>query len=140
MLGAIALAISAMAHAIEFRSVSDEIALLYDAPSKDATRRLILTRGYPVEVIIEAGDWVRVRDEVGTFGWIESRRLAAKRTVMVSEGLALVHESPSASAPVVFKAEKGVFLDFMQVTGGWAKVRHRTGIVGFVRLSQLWGV
>jgi SH3-like domain-containing protein len=59
---------------------------------------------------------------------------------MVSEGLALVHESPSASAPVVFKAEKGVFLDFMQVTGGWAKVRHRTGIVGFVRLSQLWGV
>lgn len=140
MLAAVALAVSALANAIEFRSVADQIAVLHDAPSENSTKRTILTQGYPVEVIIESGDWVRVRDEVGTFGWIESSRLADKRTVMVSEAVAQAHESPSDSSPVVFRAEKGVFLDFVGISGGWAKVRHRTGIVGYIRLRELWGV
>ena len=140
MLTAGMLAVSAMAYAIEFRSVADEIAVLRDAPSEDATKRTILTRGYPVEVIIESGDWVRVRDEVGGFGWIETKRLASKRTVMVSEAVAQAHESPSESSAVVFRAEKGVFLDFVGISGGWAKVRHRTGTVGYIRLRDLWGV
>ena len=140
LLGAGALLVCAVANAIEFRSVADEIAVLHDAPAKDASKRLILTRGYPVEVIIESGDWVRVRDEVGTFGWIESESLDKKRTVMVSEAVAEAREAPDTSAAVVFRAEKGVFLDFVAVSGGWAKVRHRTGIVGFIRLRDLWGV
>ena len=140
LLAAGAMAVSALAYAIEFRSVADEIAVLHDAPSADSTKRTILTRGYPVEVIIESGGWVRVRDEVGGFGWIESRQLADKRTVMVSEAVAQAHESPSDSSAIVFRAEKGVFLDFVGISGGWAKVRHRTGIVGYIRLRDLWGV
>ncbi|UCH48397.1 MAG: SH3 domain-containing protein [Betaproteobacteria bacterium] len=140
MLGAGVLFFCAVAQAIEFKSVADEIAVLYDAPSKQSTKRLILTRGYPVEVIITSGNWVRVRDDVGTFAWIEVERLGAKRTVMVSEAVAEARDSPGGSAPVVFKAEKGVVLDFLEVSGGWAKVRHRSGIVGFIRLRDLWGV
>ena len=140
MFGVGALSFFAVAHAIEFKSVADEIAVLYDAPSKQSTKRLILTRGYPVEIIIDSGNWVRVRDEVGTFAWIEQERLGAKRTVMVSEAAAEARDSPEVSAPVVFRAEKGVVLDFLGVSGGWAKVRHRSGISGFIRLRDLWGV
>ena len=64
MLVASMLLLCTVAQAIEFKSVSDEIAVLYDAPSKQSSKRLILTRGYPVEVIITSGNWVRVRDEV----------------------------------------------------------------------------
>ena len=53
------------AYAIEFKSVADEITVLYDAPTTQSTKRLILTRGYPVEVIIASDGWVRVRDEGG---------------------------------------------------------------------------
>jgi len=140
VLGAATLIVPTIANAIEFRSVADEIAVLHDAPATNSARLLILTRGYPVEIIIESGDWVRVRDEVGTFGWIELKRLDEKRTVMVSEAVAEARESPSNSAAVVFRAEKGVFLDFVEVSGGWAKVRHRTGVVGFIPLRDLWGV
>lgn len=140
MLVASALFLCGAAHAIEFRSVADEIAVLYDAPSSESTKRLILTRGYPVEVIITSGNWVRVRDEAGTFAWIELKRLDSKRTVMVSGAAAEARESPGGSAPVVFRAEKGVVLDFVEVSGGWAKVRHRSGVVGFIRLRDLWGV
>jgi SH3-like domain-containing protein len=138
--GLAALSVPAVAYPIEFKSVADEITVLYDAPSRQSTKRLILTRGYPVEVIIATDGWVRVRDEGGAFAWIESARLDAKRTVMVSEELADAREAPEESAPVVFRATKGVVLDFLGVSGGWAKVRHRSGMVAFVRLGVLWGV
>ena len=140
LLVASAVLFTGVAHAIEFKSVADEIAVLYDAPSKQSTKRLILTRGYPVEIIIASGNWVRVRDEVGTFAWIEEERLGAKRTVMVSQAATDARDSPGESASVVFRAQKGVVLDFLEVSGGWAKVRHRSGITGFIRLRDLWGV
>jgi SH3-like domain-containing protein len=135
-----ALSGSAIAYAIEFRSVADEITVLYDAPSVQSGKQLILTRGYPVEVIIATDGWVRVRDQTGTFGWIESARLDAKRTVMVSGAVAEAREAPDDAAAVVFRAEKGVFLEYLDVSGGWAKVRHRSGITAFIRLADLWGV
>jgi SH3-like domain-containing protein len=129
-----------IANAIEFRSVTDEITVLYEAPSTQSRKQLILTRGYPVEVIIETEGWVRVRDDAGTFGWIESARLDTNRTVMVSRGVAQARREPSDSAEIVFRASKGVLLDFLDVAGGWAKVRHRSGMVAYVRLTDLWGV
>lgn len=129
-----------VAHAIEFRSVTDEITVLYEAPSRQSRKQLILTRGYPVEVIIETEGWVRVRDDAGSFGWIESARLDTQRTVMVARGVAQARRGPDDSAEVVFRAQKGVVLDFLDVAGGWAKVRHRSGIVAYVRLTDLWGV
>jgi SH3-like domain-containing protein len=132
--------VSGPADALEFRSIADELTILYDAPSKDSAKRLILTKGYPVEIIIASGDWVRIRDDNGTFAWIEAGRLADKRTVMVvAEGVE-ARDAPDRSARLVFKVEKGVVLDFVDVSGGWARVRHRTGTLAFIRLSDLWGV
>ncbi len=126
--------------ALEFRSIADELSVLYDSPSKDSTKRLILTKGYPVEVIIASGDWVRVRDANGTFAWIEVGRLAAKRMVMVAVPGAEARDAPEKSARPVFKVEKGVVLELVGVSGGWAKVRHRSGTLAFIRLGDLWGV
>jgi len=126
--------------ALEFRSIADELGVLYDAPSKDSAKRLILTKGYPVEVIIASEGWVRVRDDNGTFAWIEAGRLAAKRTVLVSVPATEARDAPDQSARPVFKVEKGVVLELVGVSGGWAKVRHRSGTVAFIRLGELWGV
>ena len=135
-----AVAVSGPVGALEFRSIADEITVLYDAPSKNSSKRLILTKGYPVEVIIASGDWVRVRDDNGTFAWVEAGRLAAKRMVMVAVPGVEARESPDKSARLVFMVEKGVVLEFVGVSGGWAKVRHRSGTVAYIRLADLWGV
>ncbi|MGH8746779.1 MAG: hypothetical protein ACREUK_09840 [Burkholderiales bacterium] len=47
-----ALGFAACAHAAEFRSVSQDAAVLYDAPSKAATPLYIVSRDYPLEVIV----------------------------------------------------------------------------------------
>ena len=126
--------------ALEYRSIAEEVALLYDAPSKEAAKRLILTRGYPVEIVIASGDWLRVRDNNGAFAWIEASRLDVKRTVMVIEQEVEARSAPKESAPIVFKAEKGVVLAFVGISGGWTKVRHRSGAFAFIRSGALWGV
>ena len=136
----VALAVSGPVYALEFRSISDDLTVLYDAPSKDSAKRLILTRGYPVEVIIASGDWVRVRDDKGTFAWVETGKLAKNRMVMVIAANVEGRSAADKSAQVVFKVNKGVVLEFVGVTGGWAKVRHHSGAVAFIRLGDLWGV
>ena len=126
--------------AIEFRSIAATTAILYDAPSTQSEKRLILSAGYPVEVIIEADGWVRVRDDDGAFGWIEAAGLDARRTVMVVASQAEARDAPAGSASLVFRAERGVPLDFLGLSGGWAKVRHRSGRIAFIPLAELWGV
>jgi SH3-like domain-containing protein len=128
------------AHALDFRSVAEPAVVLYDAPSKQGTKLFILSRDYPVEVVIATEGWVRVRDETGAFGWVEAKSLSERRTVMVKTETLEVRGAPSETAPVVFKAERGVTLEFVRYAGGWAEVRHREGSTGFVKPAELWGL
>lgn len=128
------------AGALDFRSVAEPAVVLYDTPSKQGAKLFILSKDYPVEVVITTDGWVRVRDEAGTFGWLEAKSLTDRRTVMVKVESVDAHESPNESAPVVFKAERGVTLEFLGYSGGWAQVRHRDGATGFVKPADLWGI
>jgi len=141
--GALLLAVllaSAPAGALDFRSVSEPFAVLYDAPSTKAQKVFVLTQGYPVEVVVKLEGWSKVRDDTGQFAWIESARLTDRRTVTIKTASAEARQSPEESSPVVFTAEKGVVLDLIASAAGWAKVRHNDGVTGFIKISQLWGV
>lgn len=128
------------AWALDFRAVAENAAVLYDAPSAKAKKLYVLNRGYPVEVMVMVEGWVKVRDASGELTWIESKYLTDKRTVMIKVPLAQVRQSADDNAPVVFQAQQHVILDLVEVTsGGWLRVRHRDGQVGFVRVAQVWG-
>lgn len=140
--GAIALAaiIASPAGALEFRSVSDNAAILYDAPSVKGKKLYVVGRGYPVEVVVAVEGWVKVRDAGGEFAWVESKLLTDRRTVLVKVALAQVHESADERSAIVFQAQQNVLLDLVEVVaGGWLRVRHRDGQAGFVRATQVWG-
>ena len=131
---------SANAAALEFRSVGEPAAILYDAPSVKAQKVFILSRGYPVEVVVTLEGWTKVRDDTGEFAWIENARLSERHTVMVKVVSVEARQSANDSSAVVFTAEKGVFLELTHVAAGWAKVRHSDGLTGFIKVSQLWGL
>jgi len=126
--------------ALDFRSVADPGAVLYDAPSTKGQKLFVLSRDYPVEVVVKVEGWSKVRDDTGEFAWVENKQLSDKRTVMVRSSSAEARQSPSDGAALAFNAEKGVLLEFMGMSAGWAKVRHPDGETGFIRVSQLWGV
>ena len=131
---------SGAAAALDFRSVADTAAILYDAPSTKAQKLFILSRDYPVEVVVKVEGWTKVRDDTGEFAWIENHQLSERRTVMVKSSSAEARQSASDAAALAFTAEKGVVLEFLQLAAGWVKVRHPDGAVGFIKVSQLWGV
>jgi SH3-like domain-containing protein len=128
------------AWAIDYKSVSVDAGILYDAPSTKAHKLFILGRGYPVEVLVTLEGWVKVRDATGALAWIESGQLSDKRTVMVKVPRAQVHAAPDEAAPLAFEAEQDVVLELLEMAGNFVQVRHADGATGFVRVNQVWGL
>jgi SH3-like domain-containing protein len=125
--------------AADFRSVAENAAVLYDAPSARANRLYVVNHGYPFEVVVVVEGWSKVRDASGELMWVESKALSDRRTVVVKTPLAQVRESADDGAPVVFQAQQNVLLELVGVKGGWLQVRHRDGQAGYVRAAQVWG-
>ena len=127
--------------AADFRSIAENAAVLYDAPSARAKKLYVIGRNYPVEVIVVVEGWIKIRDASGELAWIEAKGLSERRTVMVKTPLADIRQAADDGAPLVFQAEQSVLLDLVELTGtGWARVTHRDGQSGYVKLGQIWGV
>jgi SH3-like domain-containing protein len=133
------LAWSGAGFAADFRSVAENAAVLYDAPSAKSKKLYVVNQGYPLEVIVVVEGWSKVRDANGDLTWIESKHLAEKRTILVKAPVAQVREAADDNSPVVFEAQQNVLLELVDVAGGWLRVRHREGQSGFVRIAQVWG-
>lgn len=140
LVSAVAALAAGSALAIEYRSV-DSATTLYDAPSVKGKPLFVIKRFTPVEPVVSLEGWTKVRDADGGLAWIEKKHLSEQRTVLVTASLAQVRREANDDAPLAFEAQKGVALEFVEpAVAGWAKVRHRDGMSGYVRASQVWGL
>lgn len=137
---AAALAFAGSASALEFRSIAVPAAVLYDAPSTKGRRLSLLNHGYPVEILVTLGAWLKVRDGAGELAWVEAKNLSADRMVMVKVARAEVRKAPDDAAPVVFEAHQDLLLELTDTLDNWAQVRHRDGTSGYVHITALWGL
>lgn len=134
------LALATPAWALDFASALRP-AILYDAPSTSATKVAVISAGYPLEKLVTAAGWTKVRDEAGKLAWIEASALTDKRTLLVVVPAAQVMETPQENAPVRFRAAQGVVLDMLPgQENGWSKVQHASGQQGYVRIRDVWGL
>jgi SH3-like domain-containing protein len=126
--------------AADFKTVGAAPAVLYDAPSTKGVKLFIVPRGAPLEVVLTYGDWVKVRDVSGDLAWTPARGLSSRRNVIVRVPNVKVRAAEDDASAVVFTADKGVLLELGEPgANGWIKVRHRDGLNGFVRGSDIWG-
>jgi len=126
--------------AADWRTVGEGGALLYDAPSSQATPLYVVTAQYPLEVIVELEAWAKVRDHTGSLTWVQKGALTARRCVIVTSPATQVHVRPEEGAPVAFVAAQNVALDLLEAApGGWLHVRHADGADGYLRASAAWG-
>ncbi len=141
ILGSCLLLVSFAASAFDFKSVGARSVILYDAPSSKGSKLFVAPSGMPVEVVLSYGDWVKVRDAAGDMAWTEIKGLSAKRTVIVKAASAKVRATPDDAAPVIMTADKNVLLELVDPEAGpWVRVRHRDGVSGYVRASDVWGI
>lgn len=129
------------ASALEFRSVAVPKATLYDAPFSTAKKIMLLSQNYPVEIIVDLGHWVKVRDAQGGLSWVESKQLSNKRTVMVRIKQAEIRQAADATSPLLATLEKDITLESVdsKLNNGWLKVKHRSGVTGYILISSIWG-
>lgn len=137
---ALLLALAAAGAHAEFLSVGENAAILYDAPSRAAKPLFVVSRQYPLEVIVSLEAWVKVRDAAGALSWAERKSLVEQRTVVVTAPSAEVRTRPEDGAPVAFAAAQNVVLELLgTMPGGWLRVRHADGANGYLRTSSVWG-
>ncbi|MFZ6815996.1 SH3 domain-containing protein [Undibacterium sp. Rencai35W] len=127
--------------ALDFKSIGASPVILYDAPSAKGSKVYVAPRGMPVEVILTYGTWSKVRDMGGDLSWVESKELVARRNVVVRVANAKVRAAADESSALVFSVDKNVLLEMAEpVNAGWVKVKHRDGQIGYVKVSEVWGV
>ena len=132
-------AFAAPSWALQFRSTA-RAALLYDAPSQQATKIAVVGVGVPFEIFVETESWIKVRDVTGRLSWLEKSALGNTRNVMVSVDQASVYQQPLATAELRFRAARGVLLEARsEPRAGWLEVRHADGMCGWVRQHEVWG-
>ena len=134
------LALAQPALALEYRSTG-RAALLYDAPSTAASKVTVVGSGLPLEVVVDTGAWVKVRDPNGHLAWIEKSALGGPRRVMVKADVSFIRQQPRSDADVVFRASHGVLLEITgeSDTYGWLPVKHVDGLSGWMPAYEAWG-
>ena len=131
---------AAGAQAAEYLSVNEDAAVLYDGPSREAKALYVVSRHYPLEVIVNLEAWVKVRDHAGALSWVEKKSLAPQRMVVVTAPSAQARVRPDEAAPQAFLAVQFVVLELLgHAPGGWLRVRHPDGANGYVQTKLVWG-
>ena len=127
--------------ASDYRSVAVPAATLYDAPSQKAKKLFLIRMGTPVEVVVRLEGWVKVRDVEGGLAWVESGQLSDRRSLIVMAPDTVMRSSPNDEASPVGRIDQWVVLEYLgPPSAGWAQVRHRDGLQGYVRATQVWGL
>jgi SH3-like domain-containing protein len=135
------MAAAAASQAFDFKTVGAAPVILYDAPSTKGGKLFVVPRGAPLEVVLAYGEWLKVRDVSGEVAWTEAKGLSPRRNVIVRAANLKIRATPDDAATAVFIADKGVLLELSEAAaGGWIKVRHRDGLIGYVKSSEVWGI
>jgi len=129
-----------VAHAVDYVSVGESNAILYDAPSLKAKKLFVVNRFMPFEQVVTLNNWVKVRDHSGRLYWVDKRVLSSKRYVFALQPLLDVRAEPDFGSARVFQVRQQVAMELLEATGtGWIKVRHKDGETGYVRSTEVWG-
>ncbi|MBL8667179.1 MAG: hypothetical protein JNM48_06930 [Rhodospirillales bacterium] len=97
--------------------------------------------GIPLEVTRDYYDWRRVRDWQGSEGWMHSRVLSSRRTVMISGEIRTLRDEPEADATPVARLQGPVIGKLLSCpkNSDWCRIEV-SAVKGWLRRSEMWGV
>lgn len=125
---------------MEFFSIAENAAVMYDAPSLRADKLYVASLYLPVEIVVNVDGWAKVRDSSGSLAWVEKKALSQQRYVIVTVPLADIYQAADMSSELVFQAEENIVMEWLDSdVMGWVKVRHLDGQMGYVKVNQVWG-
>ena len=129
--------------ASDFVSVKAKKAILYEGPSEATKKKLIITEGYPLLVMVRLKEWLKVKDHEGKINWIREVDISPERTVMTLKSGVTLYVKASLNSNKLAEIDGMVVLKLSSslVTDGWADVKSEPNdLNGFVSAINIWGI
>lgn len=121
-------------------SIGAELVNMRSGPGTEFAVVWELGKGYPLEVIEEKGEWLKVRDFQGDGGWVQKDMVSSQPYLIVKKRIVNVRSGPGEKFRIVRQAQTGVVFRNVESKGDWVKVLHEEeGVSGWVLRSLLWG-
>ena len=127
----------------EYLSVGVDQSFLHEAPSDSTKKTFIVTKGYPLEVLVSLKEWKKVKDHQGAINWIPSNHLSSKKMVLNFKDNNPIYLEPNESSPTLAFAAENVVLEIVdnKRIDNWIKVYSKlTEVEGFISIENLWGI
>jgi len=93
---------------------------------------------HPFVVVEKKGNWYKVKDYENDVAWLHNSLLGKVDSVITIKDKTNVRSKPDAKSGVVFTVNKGVPFKALERKGGWIKIQHADGNVGWVHNTLVW--
>ena len=128
----------------EMLSVKGDKVNLRTGPGKQYKVKWEYGKGFPLKVIKKNGKWIKVKDFEGDSGWIYRKLLVNKPQMIVKANRGQnqkinIRRGPGTKKKIIGKAYYGVVFSTVSQKSGWVKVKHDSGLEGWIKRSLLWG-
>ena len=128
----------------EMLSVKGDRVNLRKGPGKNYSVKWEYSSGFPVEVIERKGDWLKVKDFENDTGWMHKSLLISSPQTIVKanrnkDEKINIRNGPGSGNKIVGMAYYGVVFRILGHQTGWVKVRHESGLTGWISSNLLWG-
>lgn len=128
----------------EMLSIKGEKVNLRSGPGKNYDIKWEYGSGFPLKVISKKDGWYKVQDFENDTGWIYKSLLVKQPHMIVKvnrnkDKKINIRSGPGRKYSVVGKAYYGVVFQTMEQKAGWAKVKHESGLEGWIKRTLLWG-
>lgn len=127
----------------EFVAVKANKSILYEGPSESTSKEFIVTKSYPLRVLVKLKDWIKIRDHKGKISWIKLKETTKERTVLTLKNNVILFYKPSYSSVKLADISENVALKLISPlnTGGWIEVKTLSqNIQGYVQVQDVWGI
>ena len=95
--------------------------------------------GYPLKVIDTQGDWLKIVDFENDSGWIHRSLVTDGNTVIVNGSKNVnMRAEASTNSTVIATVDRGVVLIKLETQGKWQKLKHSSGLIGWIYSPLLW--
>lgn len=128
----------------EMLSIAGDKVNLRSGPGKKYSVKWEYGSGFPVEVIERKNNWVKIRDFEKDTGWVHESLLTNEPHMIVkanknTDKRVNIRNGPGSENKIVGKAHYGVVFKTIEHQEKWIKVRHESGLSGWISSGFLWG-
>jgi len=140
-------ALPAVARGGEMVAVAHDDVIVRDAPDMAGKMLWKYDQGLPLEVVGAKGDWRKVSDFEGDGGWLlladlnKEPHMVVRATIKNTDQRvnANIRKGPGTGYGVVGEAVYGAVFATFEQRSGWVRVRHDSGLEGWMKRELLWG-